>query len=324
MENLVEVNDLRRSYRVWHRGAGLSDLFRSLGKRHYSEIRALDGVSFSIDRGEIVGFLGPNGAGKSTAIKILCGVLYPSSGEVRVNGLIPWVHRTRHVAQIGAVFGQKSQLIWDISPEDSFRMNRAIYGLSKSEYRETLEELVNLLEVESIIRRPTRTLSLGERMKCEFIMAMLHRPHLVFLDEPTIGLDVMAKESIRRFIQEMNQRGTTFVLTTHDLADIEFLASRVLVINHGKLVMDDDLAGLKRLYGQRKQLRLVSDQSPVLGDVPGLVEVSRQDRTVTWNLDLGLSSLDDVMRRLGVLCTIQDLQVTDVPIESIVKAIYQE
>ena len=180
-------------------------------------MQALKGISFSIKKGELLGLLGPNGAGKSTTIKILTGILFPTSGKVESFGYVPWKARKKYVAHIGAVFGQKSQLVWDIPPIDSFYMNKAIYDIKTEDYKKRLNKMVAMLEAKELIKKPTRQLSLGERMRCEFIIAMLHNPEIVFLDEPTIGLDVIAKEQIRVFIKEMNNRGVTFILTTHDM-----------------------------------------------------------------------------------------------------------
>jgi ABC-2 type transport system ATP-binding protein len=300
-------------------------VFLSIFRRKMTEVEALKGLNFSIEAGELVGFLGPNGAGKSTAIKILSGVLYPSAGEVRILGLVPWKDRKRYVADIGAVFGQKSQLIWDIPPLDSFVMNQAIYGIPQAQFDETLNRLAGMLNVKDIMTKPTRTLSLGERMKCEFLMAMLHQPKIVFLDEPTIGLDVIAKQTIRSFILEMNRAGTTFLLTTHDLADIEFLARRVMVINHGALVFDGSLEALKVLFGERRLIR-VQTEGPVPPLVlPGLVEVSRRSPSdLTWQLDLKQSSLEAFLQLLSRHTGIQDLSVGEVPIESIIREVYEK
>ncbi|MFW6238045.1 MAG: ABC transporter ATP-binding protein, partial [Halanaerobiales bacterium] len=199
---MIEINSLSKTYKSYQRGNGFLAAMKSIFKRKINYIEAVKDISFSIDKGELVGFIGPNGAGKSTTMKMLTGVLYPTSGKARVMGYTPWEDRREYVGNIGAVFGQKSQLIWDIPPLDSFYMNRAIYDIPKEEFEETKDNLVELLDVAELVEKPTRQLSLGQRMKCEFIMAMLHNPDVVFLDEPTIGLDVMAKETIRNFIRK--------------------------------------------------------------------------------------------------------------------------
>lgn len=321
----IEVKGLRRVYRTYHRGSGWGQVLASIFRRKMTEVEAVKNLSFSIAAGELVGFLGPNGAGKSTTIKMLSGVLYPSAGEVSILGLVPWKDRKKYVAHIGAVFGQKSQLIWDIPPLDSFVMNQAIYGIPQAHFDKTLGRLAAMLEVQEVMTKPTRTLSLGERMKCEFLMAMLHEPRIVFLDEPTIGLDVIAKETIRSFILEMNRAGTTFLLTTHDLADIEFLARRVMVINHGELVFDDSLEALKGVFGERRLIRVQTEGPVPPLALPGLVEVSRRSPSdLTWELDLGQSPLEALLQVLSRHTGIKDLSVGEVPIEHIIRAVYQK
>jgi len=322
---LIHVKDLRREYKTFHRGSSFREIFASIFRRDMTVVHALKGLDFDIQAGELVGFLGPNGAGKSTTIKILTGVLFPSGGEVRIMGLVPWKDRKKYVAHIGAVFGQKSQLIWDIPPLDSFIMNQALYGLPRKEFKETLDHLAGMLQVREIMTKPTRNLSLGERMKCEFIMAMLHRPSIVFLDEPTIGLDVIAKETIRSFILEMNRAGVTFILTTHDLADIEFLARRVMVVNHGELVFDGSLEALKVLFGERRLIRVQTERDILPLSLPGLREVSRRGPAdVSWELDLGKSSLEDFLRLIGKHGGVKDMSLGEVPIENIIREVYEK
>ena len=319
----IQVTNLRRDYRSFHRGSSFREIFASIFRRKMTEVAALKGLNFSIQAGELVGFLGPNGAGKSTTIKILTGVLFPSGGEVRVMGLVPWKDRKKYVARIGAVFGQKSQLIWDIPPLDSFVMNQALYGIPRLEFQATLDRLAAMLDVREIMTKPTRSLSLGERMKCEFIMAMLHRPEIVFLDEPTIGLDVIAKETIRAFILEMNRAGVTFILTTHDLADIELLARRVMVINHGEMVFDGSLDALKKLFGERRLIRVQTETDIPTLELPGLREVSRRGTTDrSWELDINQSSLEDFLQLIGRHGGIKDMSLGEIPIENIIREVY--
>src|SRR3989304_383996 len=207
---MIEVKNLKRNYKTYQRGSTFTETLKGLFYRKEFIIEALKGISFSLERGELAALIGPNGAGKSTTLKILSGILFPTSGEVKVLNYVPWKDRKKYVYNIGAVFGQKSQLIWDIPPVDSFAMNKAIYDIPDAKFNKNLARLTEILNVQEVIRKPTRLLSLGERMKCEFIMAMLHDPQVVFLDEPTIGLDVIAKDNIRKFILEMNSLGTTF------------------------------------------------------------------------------------------------------------------
>lgn len=322
---IIEVRGLEKTYTTYERGNTFREVLSSLFVRKTKEVEALKGISFDVEEGELIGFLGPNGAGKSTTLKILTGILYPTAGTAQVLGFTPWQSRKKYVANIGAVFGQKSQLIWDIPPIDAFHMNKAIYGLAGDDFNRTLNAMVELLGVEQIMRQPTRSLSLGERMKCEFIMAMLHRPKIVFLDEPTIGLDVIAKDKIREFILEMNRSGVTFVLTTHDLDDVEHLARRVIVINHGEMVFDDSLDALRNHLGAAKVISL-STRRP-------LPDMSRPGVTVTnpiseyeveLELDVSTLELNQFVAWVNTSSVIQDLSVQELPIESIVKGLYTQ
>ena len=249
---ILQVERLCKDYKTYHRGGTFLETTKSIFHRNIQLIHALTDVNFSVETGELLGLIGPNGAGKSTLLKILTGIMTPTSGRAEVLGFSPARQRRQYVRHIGAVFGQKSQLMWDIPPYDAFLMNKAIFDLPKKDFNDRIEYMTKLLDIETVIRKPTRQLSLGERMKCEFVMAVLHRPRLVFLDEPTIGLDVVAKEQIRLFIQKMNAEDITFILTTHDVGDIERLARRVVLINHGKLVFDDKIEQLQQMAANKK------------------------------------------------------------------------
>lgn len=239
MEHLIEVSHLCKTFRVAKRDAGASQALKHLFHREYDHIHALDDISFHIDAGEMVGYIGPNGSGKSSTIKVLSGILTPDTGTCLVNGRIPWQERKKHVRDIGVVFGQRSQLWWDVPVIDSFELLRDIYELSDAAYRNTLEELTDLLSLGDLLKTPTRQLSLGQRMRCEIAASLLHQPKILFLDEPTIGLDAVSKLAVRDFIRRQNKlHGTTVLLTTHDMQDIEALASRILLIGHGHILMD--------------------------------------------------------------------------------------
>jgi ABC-2 type transport system ATP-binding protein len=320
---IVEVRGLRKTYVTHERGGSLGEVVRSVFRRRPILVEALKGIDLDIGEGERVGFLGPNGAGKSTTLKILTGVLHPTAGEARVLGMVPWRERKRYVGRIGAVFGQKSQLVWDIPPLDAFLMNQAIYGIPEAEFRRTLAELTELLGIGAIARQPTRNLSLGERMKCEFIMAMLHRPRIVFLDEPTIGLDVVAKEAIHGFVRRMNREGVTFILTTHDLDDVERLAERVVVINHGELVFDDALPALRSSLGARKRVRVSTDVALDGLAQPGLEVVERHGPCdAEYELDLAQLELDRFIAAVSRGRRILDMAIEEIPIERVIKALY--
>ena len=244
---MIEVSHITKPYRVAKRDAGFINAFHSLFHREYEEIKALDDVSFTIQDGEMVGYIGPNGAGKSSTIKILSGILTPDSGTCVINGRIPWENRIRHVADIGVVFGQRSQLWWDVPVADSFELLKDIYRIDDAVYRKNREELTELLNLSELLRTPTRQLSLGQRMRCEIAASLLHSPRLLFLDEPTIGLDAVSKLAVRDFIRRLNaEHHTTVILTTHDMQDIEALASRILLIGKGRILMDGTLDDIRR------------------------------------------------------------------------------
>ena len=243
---MIEFHDICKSYRVARREAGLHHAVKSIFKREYSVLEAINHISFSIEEGEMVGYIGPNGAGKSTTIKILSGILTPDSGTCVVDGYVPWKDRKEYVRQIGVVFGQRSQLWWDIPVMESFELLRAIYSIPVFRYRGRLEELTELLHLEELLKTPTRQLSLGQRMRCEIAASLLHDPRLLFLDEPTIGLDAVSKVAVRDFIRKLNEEHkTTVILTTHDMQDIEAIARRVILIGKGQKLMDGTLEELR-------------------------------------------------------------------------------
>ncbi|MEZ3486882.1 MAG: ATP-binding cassette domain-containing protein [Lachnospiraceae bacterium] len=244
---MITMEHVCKSYKIAKRNAGFGEAVKALFHREYEIIHALNDVSFTIEDGEMVGYIGPNGAGKSSTIKILSGILTPDHGTVLVNGRIPYKNRTRHVSEIGVVFGQRSQLWWDVPVIDSFELLKDIYSIPEPLYRQSLEELTELLNLTELLRSPARQLSLGQRMRCEIAASLLHRPRILFLDEPTIGLDAVSKLAVRDFILKENQsHGTTVILTTHDMQDIEALASRIILIGKGKILMDGTLDDIRR------------------------------------------------------------------------------
>lgn len=244
---MIEVSHLRKTFRVARRNAGFSQAVKALFHREYEEIHALDDVSFSIGEGEMVGYIGPNGAGKSSTIKILSGILTPDSGDCKIDGRVPWKERREHVKRIGVVFGQRSQLWWDVPVIDSFELLKEIYTIPDGLYQKNLSRLTELLDLQELLRTPTRQLSLGQRMRCEIAASLLHSPKVLFLDEPTIGLDAVSKLAVRDFIKELNrEEKTTVILTTHDMQDIEALASRVILIGKGRILLDGTLSDIQR------------------------------------------------------------------------------
>ena len=244
---MIVMKNICKTYKVAKRNAGFKEAARSFFRRETETVTALDHVSFTIHDGETVGYIGPNGAGKSTTVKILSGILTPDSGECLVDGRVPWKNRIRHVAQIGVVFGQRSQLWWDVPVIDSFELLRDIYSIPPDTYRTNLDEMTELLGLSEILRTPTRQLSLGQRMRCELAASLLHSPKILFLDEPTIGLDAVSKIAVRDFIVKRNRaHGTTVILTTHDMQDIEAITQRIILIGKGKILLDGGLDELRR------------------------------------------------------------------------------
>ncbi|MGH2370870.1 MAG: ABC transporter ATP-binding protein, partial [Chloroflexota bacterium] len=295
---------------------------RSLVSRRSKEIAAVDGIAFDVAPGEIVGFLGPNGAGKTTTLKMLSGLLYPSSGEVSVLGHLPWRREKAFLRQITLVMGNRNQLVWDIPAADSFELNRAIYRIPQPEYRRTLDELTELLDLGDLLRKPVRNLSLGERMKCEVAAALLHKPRVLFLDEPTIGLDVTMQRRIRAFIREYNRRyAAAVLLTSHYMADVEALCKRVIVIHHGKLLFDGHLANLVQRFSAYKTIVVelangAVDLSPY-GEV-----VSAEEGRVT--LRVRKAETAQVTGRLLANVPILDLTVADPPIEEVIEQVFAQ
>jgi len=321
---IIRVENLTKTYVTYKRGHTFWETLKSIFKRKKVLVEALKSISFSIEKGELLGLIGPNGAGKSTTIKILTGILFPTSGKVESYGYVPWKARKKYVAHIGVVFGQKSQLVWDIPPLDSFYMNKAIYDIKSEDYQKRLNRMVSMLNAEEIIKKPTRQLSLGERMRCEFIMAMLHNPKIVFLDEPTIGLDVIAKEQIRIFIKEMNDQGVTFILTTHDMDDVEHLARRVIVINHGEIVFDGRMDALKNYLGTKKIVYLATHEKLPMLKKRGVENIRMlSDYEVELELDLAKIELNRFIKTINEKNTIRDISIHEPPIETVIKKLYE-
>ena len=304
------------------REAGLRASFRSLFRRQTRNVVAVNGISLEIEPGEIVGFLGPNGAGKTTTLKMLSGLLYPTSGTATVLGFQPWDRDPAFLRQMTLVMGQRNQLIWDIPVADSFELNRAIYQIPEREYRETLDELCDLLALGPLITKPVRNLSLGERMRCEIAGALLHRPRVLFLDEPTLGLDITAQRRIRRFFKEYGDRyGATVLLTSHYMADVEALAKRIIVIHHGRILFDGLLAGLVERFSPQKTITV--DLSVPLPDPERYGDiVAAEDGRLTLRVakrDVAAVT-NDLLREGNVI----DLTIADPPIDEIIDTVFQQ
>jgi ABC-2 type transport system ATP-binding protein len=321
----IIVEGLRKSFRVAERPSGAFAGVRGFFRPTYRQVDALAGVSFSIERGELVGYIGPNGAGKSTTVKTLAGILVPDGGRVEVLGRVPWRERVAHVARIGVVFGQRTQLWWDLPVIDSFELLRDIYRVRAADYRRALDELVALLDLGPLLSVPVRQLSLGQRMRCDLAAALLHAPELLFLDEPTIGLDAVSKLAVRRFIQQLNrERGVTVILTTHDMDDIESLCPRVLLIADGRLLSDGSLAALRaKVTDERWLIVDLVDATAQVSD-PAAEVIRREGDRVTLRFDPASVATAELIGRVTGRYAVRDLFVQHPPIEEIIARLYAD
>jgi ABC-2 type transport system ATP-binding protein len=320
---IILADDLTKRFQVKVRDAGLRGAFRALVRPRYREVRALEEASFTIEPGEIVGFLGPNGAGKTTTLKLLTGLLFPTSGRAMVAGFDPWRAGPAFKSRIALVLGNKQQLIWDLPPEETFLLNRALYGMEERAYQESRDELVRLLDLGDVMDKPARQLSLGERMKCELAASLLHRPGLLFLDEPTLGLDLTAQEAIRAFLRQYRDlHGATILLTSHYMADVTALAPRVLIINHGRLLYDGSLASLSaRLAPVRRiELTLAEPAAPGVLERHGTVLASQFPRVV---LEVPKERVARASQGLLAGLQVQDLAIKEPPVEEIIRRAFE-
>jgi ABC-2 type transport system ATP-binding protein len=325
MSSVIQVNKLTKIFKVYKHHRGSLALIKNLVTRQSRQIRAVDGVSFQVQSGEIVGYIGPNGAGKSTTIKMLTGLLVPTSGEVTVNQYIPWKDRKKYVRHIGAVFGQRTTLWWDLPVIESLELLRHIYNIPEHKYQKNLLEFKNILEMGEFLDTPVRALSLGQRMRADLCAALLHEPQLIFLDEPTIGLDVVAKERIRDFIKFINrQRGVTILLTTHDLTDVEKLCDRIMIIDRGKLLYDGDLPTLNKKFGGKRRLVVdFVDNYPGI-NIDGAELVSTEERRMVYQFNRNDTSASDLIAMIAQKYRIRDLEVLEPSIDDTIRRIYED
>ena len=320
---LIVARDLTKSFRVAERQAGALGAVKGLFARRWRTIEALKGVSFALDEGELLGLIGPNGAGKSTTLKILCGILEPSSGHCEVGGLVPWRQRIRHVAHIGAVFGQRTQLWWDLPVVESFELLRDIYRVSPASYSRTKDELVALLGLERLLDTPVRQLSLGQRMRCEIAAAMVHEPRVLFLDEPTIGLDATSKLAVRDFVKTLNrQRGVTVILTTHDMHDIEALAQRVIVIGNGRILADGSFEALRSDVLAERRLWVRFAEAVENPDFPPAVVRSRDGRSAELTFDPRAIPAHRLISEITARHEVEEVHVVEPLIEEVIARFY--
>ena len=322
---IITVNELQKQFKVRQHHRGRWANVRNFVTREYQTIDAVDHVSFEIETGELVGYLGPNGAGKSTTIKMLTGLLVPTDGHIEAKGYIPWRDRQTYVAQIGAVFGQRTTLWWDLPVIESLELLQFMYRVPPAQFRRTLDDFNDLLELSPFLNSPVRSLSLGQRMRADICAALLHRPVLLFLDEPTIGLDVVAKERIRRFIRHVNQDwGTTVLLTTHDLADVQKLCDRIMIIDQGRLLYDGNLNTLQTRFGGKRELVVDFAERYERVDVADAEILARQNGHVTYQFDQKVVTASELIGRISAQYRIQDLAVREPDIEATIRRIYEE
>lgn len=321
---MIELKNVTKTFKVAKRTAGFGQAFKSLFSRDYTYVQALNDVSFTVNDGEMVGYIGPNGAGKSSTVKIMSGILTPDSGECIINGRTPWKDRVSHVRDIGVVFGQRSQLWWDVPVIDSFELIRDIYKVDKAEYKKTLSSLTELLNLGEILKTPARQLSLGQRMRCEIAASLLHNPKILFLDEPTIGLDASSKIAVREFIKSINKENkTTVILTTHDMQDIEALTERILLIGKGRILLDGTLEELKKRHSSLKTLTVdytgaslpLCENYKVVKDGNGRGEIL---------IDTGVITASQAISYISDHVEIKDISVTGETIDETVVSLYKE
>ncbi len=324
MPSIILADHLSKFYSVHQKEPGLAGSLRAFFKRKYHQVKAVTDVSFSIESGEMVGFLGPNGAGKTTTLKVLSGLLYPTSGRVEVLGYIPNERRAAYLKQFTLVMGQKNQLMWDLPALETFLVNKAIYEIPDDQYRATLKELNDLLELEPLVKKQVRKLSLGERMKCELAAALLHRPRVLFLDEPTIGLDVTMQMAIRDFISEYNRRtGATILLTSHYMADVTALTKRIIVIDHGQLLYDGDLRALVEQVAPYKLLSIVMHDLSAKASLAGYGEIESLDG-VKATLRVPRDRATEIASKLLNAVRLDDVLIEEPPVEDIIRQVFAE
>lgn len=321
---MIEMKGISKTFKVSKRNAGLRKAVKALFKRKYEIVEALKDVSFTIDEGEMVGYIGPNGAGKSTTIKIMSGILNPDKGQCLINGRVPWKDRIRHVKDIGVVFGQRSQLWWDVPVVDSFELLKDIYKISDREFKNNMKMLMDMLNIQEIVKVPVRQLSLGQRMRCEIAASLLHNPKILFLDEPTIGLDAVSKITVRDFIKNINKENkTTVILTTHDTQDIEALTKRIILIGKGKILLDGNLQDLKQKFNKNRTITI--KYGGEIDKLPkGLTFIEQHSGHAVLSVDTEVIPISSVVSYLAQKIELNDLSVASATVDDVVVGLYKE
>lgn len=321
---LIEVKDLVKKYKVIEKEEGIKGYLKNLIKPKYKEFTAVNGISFNIEEGELVGYIGENGAGKSTTIKMLTGLLTPTSGNIIVNNLVPNEKRIQNNRNIGAVFGQKTQLWWDLPVIESFRLIKKMYKIPESEYRNNLKRFTEILELEDLLEKQVKNLSLGQKMRCEIAATFLHNPKIVYLDEPTIGLDVLVKENIRKFIKDINkEKNTTVILTTHDLKDIEDVCDRIILLDKGQIIYDGDKQKFKDIYGKDVIAQFIIREKHENIKCQNVQILEETENNLKIKFDHEKTTIMQVMNEISEYCTIEDLHMKETELEDILKELYK-
>ncbi len=330
MSTIIEIKNITKEFKVLNRREGLKGSIMDLFSRDYKTIRAVDSISMNIRQGEIVGYLGPNGAGKSTTIKMMTGILEPTSGEILVSGNVPYQNRTKNAQEIGVVFGQRSQLWWALPLVESFKILKDIYGVSDQDYEDMLALYKSLVDIEPLLHKPVRQMSLGQRTLSDILAAFLHNPKIVFLDEPTIGLDVSMKAKIRTLIHALNkEKNTTVILTTHDMGDVDALCQRIVIIDKGKMLYDNDIEHLKNFFGSYRTLKIRIDGNlkqlaeKMQGELPAF-GVSADEEWISILVDEEKAKVMEVLNQLQRSYEIRDMQLQEISTEEVIKKIYEE
>ena len=322
--SFIEIKQISKTFKVAKKKSGLKESIKSFFKREFIEVKAVDDISFSIEEGEIVGYIGPNGAGKSTTIKILSGILIPDSGECQIDGMTPWKDRVRYVKKIGVVFGQRSQLWWDIPAEDTFDLLKDIYEIPEEEYQATKEDLINKLNLQDIINIPVRQLSLGQRMRCEIAASLLHKPKILFLDEPTIGLDAVSKQIVRDFIKKLNkEKKITVILTSHDMVDITALAKRIILIGKGHVLYDGSLKKLQNKYETEKYVSIKTNDTLTIRN-KGIKNKVKTKNGYDLVISTNEISISELLNVISKKITIEDIEIDHENIDNIIVKLYKD
>jgi ABC-2 type transport system ATP-binding protein len=326
MDNIIEVKNLSKEFKSLKREPSFKGYLRTLFSRNYETKKALDNVSLQIKKGEFVGVIGPNGAGKSTLIKILTGILTPTSGEVKILNLIPYKQRQKYTKDIGVIFGQRTQLWWDLPAKDTFELLKYIFKIPEDVFKENMEKFSKLLELDKYMATPVRKLSLGERMRCDLAASLLHNPKIVYLDEPTIGLDVEAKYKVREFLKELNKNGVTIILTTHDMGDIEELCPRIVIIDKGKKIFDGSINDIKKRFRSERILVVEFHDDVDLEKLKfdGAKVLEKEENRVKLEIDARKTTVSDIAKKIFSKYSVHDISIEEPEIENIIREIYKK